>query len=362
MKNVLQLLGYAAPYRGNFIPSLEVLEKRYNQGHFVYVFPANAEHLAWMDAFRNTHTVYFMPLSFFGKRIGWHDLKTFRQILRKECVEVIHCHFLTYSYPLFAARKTVARHCKFICHVHNQLLIPATKSAPLKKYVMEHLYDLIVGVSEATAEGVRKAIRHNAVIGIPNAICFSRLDEYEPVSLRDYDSQQVVLMAGWPAEVKGIDIAVKAIDALRSVGRDVVLRIMLSGDFERTERFICNVMGYMPAWVRLLQPREDVAANYNAADVFLSASRTEGLSYAVIENAWCNALLCCSDLPGNSLDIPHMFSFPVGDTDACRNALQKALDASCSHQHDEIKECQRNYVRAQFNIDTWAESVIACYN
>lgn len=361
MKNILYLCGYAAPYKGNFIPSLETIEQQYKDGNIVYCFPHNAASVVWMGAFQKAHKVYFMPLSFFGKRIKWDDLMAFKNIIDKEGIDIVHCHFLTYCYPLYVARMTVARKCMFIGHIHNRFEIPATKSRFIKKFVMERLYDLIIGVSEDTALSVRQTIKHKNVIAIPNAVCFNRLDEYEKISLRENNLQRVVLMAGWPASVKGVDIAVKAIEHLREQGRDVVLRIMLSGDFDKTENFIREQIGQMPDWVKLLQPRQDVAAYYNAADVFLSASRTEGLSYAVIENAYCNALLCCSRLPGNSLDIPNMFIFDVGNTDGCYEALKTTLDLVKSSEYDSIKTQQRTYVERQFDINCWVEKVTEIY-
>ena len=68
MKNVLQILSYAAPYRGNFIPSLECLENTYKEGKMIYLFPKNAQYVSWMPQFQESHKVYFMPNGFFGKK------------------------------------------------------------------------------------------------------------------------------------------------------------------------------------------------------------------------------------------------------------------------------------------------------
>ena len=267
MKNVLLICGYAAPYKGNFIPSLEYLEDTYKDGKMVYMFPENAKNVVWMADFLENHRVYFMSMGFFGKKVNWKILKELKNILQIEDIKIIHTHFMVYNYSLFVARHTFARKIKMIAHIHNQFAIPSTKSAPIKKFVMEHSYDTIVGVSKSVADGLNRSIKHKNITYIDNAICFSRLDSYEKISLRDNENQKVVLMAGWPALVKGVDIAAKAILELRNDGCDIKLCIMQSGDFESTQHCVTEAIGSYPDWVEILPPREDVATYYNAADI-----------------------------------------------------------------------------------------------
>ena len=64
MKNVLLICGYAAPYKGNFIPSLEYLANTYKDGEMIYLFPENAQYVSWMPQLQESHKVYFMPNGF----------------------------------------------------------------------------------------------------------------------------------------------------------------------------------------------------------------------------------------------------------------------------------------------------------
>ena len=45
MKNILHIMDYAAPYRGNFIRSIQFLEKEVESdgGHLIYLFPIKAK-------------------------------------------------------------------------------------------------------------------------------------------------------------------------------------------------------------------------------------------------------------------------------------------------------------------------------
>lgn len=354
MSNVLQILDYAAPYRGNFIPSMEAIEEQYNSGNMVYLFPDNAATLSWMMDFLKSHRTYFMPLSFYGKRIKWSNLELLNEIIKKEAISIIHCHFVTYNYTLFFARYTIARHCKYICHIHNQFVVPKTKFAPLKRYIMRHLYDMYIGVSAAAAESVRAEIGKNNIIAIPNAVDFQRLDKYGLLNLREHEAQKVVLMAGWPAYVKGVDIAVRAVKQLREQGIDVVLGIMLSGDFDKTEKYIVETIGEMPTWCKLLPPREDVATYYNACDIFLSASRSEGFSYCIVEAAYCNLRIISSDIPGpNQLDIPDMVLFEN------ENVNQLVLVLNRMFNND--KSINRSVICQTYDMLKWVKQMIYSY-
>ena len=356
MKNVLLICGYAAPYKGNFILSLEYLEDTYKDGKMVYMFPENAKNVVWMADFQKKHCVYFMPMGFFGKKVNRKILKELKNILLIEDIKIIHTHFLVYNYSLFVAKHTFARNIRMIAHIHNQFAIPTTKSAPIKKFVMEHSYDTIVGVSKSVANGLNKSIKHKNITHIDNAICFSRLDTYEKISLRDNENQKVVLMAGWPALVKGVDIAAEAILELRNDGCDIKLCIMQSGDFEQTQHCVTEAIGSYPDWVEILPPREDVATYYNAADIFLSASRTEAFSYCLVEAAYCTPMLITSDIPGPSdLKIDGMERFVSEDVEDLAHKMKELLVISM-----DVEERKYNVIRL-YELRHWAEAIAELY-
>lgn len=356
MKNILLICDNAAPYRGNFIPSMEYLENTYRDGRMIYLFPENAQDVSWMPLFQKEHRVYFMPKGFFGKKISFWGLKKLREIIKEEDIKVIHTHFMVYNYSLFVARHTFARKIKMIAHIHNQFAIPSTKSAPIKKFVMENTYDTIIGVSKSVAEGLNRQIKHKDITYIDNAICFSRLDTYEKISLRDNENQKVVLMAGWPALVKGVDIAAQAILELRNDGCDIKLCIMQSGDFEQTQHCVTEAIGSYPDWVDILPPREDVATYYNAADIFLSASRTEAFSYCLVEAAYCTPMLITSDIPGPSdLKIDGMEKFVSEDVEDLAHKMKELLVISM-----DVEERKYNVIRL-YELRHWAEAIAELY-
>lgn len=356
MKNVLLICGYAAPYKGNFILSLEYLEDTYKDGKMVYMFPSNAKNVAWMADYQENHCVYFMSMGFFGKKVNRKILKELKNILLIEDIKIIHTHFLVYNYSLFVSKHTFAKSIRMIAHIHNQFAIPTTKSAPIKKFVMEHSYDTIVGVSKSVADGLNRSIKHKNITYIDNAICFSRLDSYEKISLRDNENQKVILMAGWPALVKGVDIAAQAILELRNDGCDIKLCIMQSGDFEQTQHCVTEAIGSYPDWVEILPPREDVATYYNAADIFLSASRTEAFSYCLVEAAYCTPMLITSDIPGPSdLKIDGMERFVSENVEDLVHKIKELLIISI-----DVEERKYNVIRS-YDLRSWTSAIVEMY-
>lgn len=368
MKNILLISDYAASYRGNFIPCIEALGDYLGlygigkeKARMVYLFPEPAKMQVWAESFAQKHTVYFVSRSFYSRRFTWADMVTLRHIIRSEHIDLIHTHFIFYNYVLCIAHYTFARHIPVIGHFHNQFSIPKTRSAWLKRWVVEHTYTRIIGVSKSVAEGVKRNTHCTNVGYIMNAIAFERLNNYESISLKDNPSQYVVLMAGWPALVKGVDIAAKAIRKLRiEKNIDVKLCIMQSGDFEQTKRCVQDAIGEMPTWLQLLPPREDIATYYNAADVFLSASRTEGLSYATIEAAYCSCGLVCTRIGGNPLDIPYIGICEKEDVESLCKMLYEQLSL-VSSEKEKHNAAQRSYILSHYNVEEWVEKVILTY-
>ena len=369
MKTILLISDYAASYRGNFIPCIEALGDYlglYGLGkekaRMVYLFPEPAKMQVWAEPFAQKHTTYFISRSFYFRRFTQADVAALRHIIHSEHIDLIHTHFIFYNYVLCIAHYTYARHIPVIGHFHNQFSIPNTRSAWLKRWVVEHTYTRIIGVSKSVAEGVKRNTHCTNVGYIMNAIAFERLNNYRQISLKDTSSQYVVLMAGWPALVKGVDIAAKAIRKLRiEKNIDVKLCIMQSGDFEQTKRCVQDAIGEMPIWVQLLPPCEDIATYYNAADVFLSASRTEAFSYSLVEAAYCRPMLISSDISGpNELRISGMPLFPTEDINTLSDVLYHQLILPIAEQ-EYIRKVRKDSVVQRYNLTDWCLMVIENY-
>ena len=108
-------------------------------------------------------------------------------------------------------------------------------------------------------------------------------------------------------------------------------------------------------WLRLLAPQENVADLYQAAAVFLSPSRSEGLPYSVCE-AMANGLpVVLSDIP--ALAFAHRSSGAVFSSAGDSRSLAEAVRAVLRWTPDERRQCgqaNQDLVRNEFDLQVWA--------
>ncbi len=364
MKNILQIMDIAAPYRGNFIPSIEALEEHWwDKGKMAFLFPEAARNVPWMAEFAATRKVYFIDRGFFSRKMRWGLLRRFNKIIKKEEIDVIHTHFVSYNYSLILWRMFCGRKIRIVGHFHGEF---GFKGNPLmirvKNRVVNHLYDTIIGCSEYVAETVRKnGISRPKIVGIPNAIRFDRLENYDKDYRFPAGYDKVVMMFGWTFYVKGVDRAIRAIQKVREAGMNVLLAIGYSAKAEELVDIIKQDVGYMPDFITILSPRDDVATYYQHADIFLSASRTEGFSYALLEATVCKPLPIVSDIePSTSTNIPNLKVFEGDNIDDQAKKIIELLELS-KEERSEIKMEQQKFVTTMYDLDRWAENVIEYY-
>ena len=358
MKSILLLSDYAAPYRGNFIPSLEAIERHLGKDNkVVYAFPGVAQEQAWMQAFEKIHTVVYIDRMFFSKYPQWKILAHLRSVCRQYHITTIHTHFVEGNVNMWLLRTLSGIQC--VANLHNHYKVSG-RLGVVRKYLFRWTNDVVIGDSQSVSESAYAiGIRRNKVVTINNSIDFTRLDNPTPIEVRR-ETEQVVLMFGYPWYRKGVDVAVKAIQQLNEQGMPVRLAIAQSGRVEQTQQGIVQAICAVPSWVTFLPPTDRLADYYNACDVFLSAGREEGLSYSPIEAAYCSCGVVCSRIGGNPLDIPEIGIYPTEDIHALSAVLQAQLGMSkeeCQHRN----AVQRAYVLGNYNVEEWAERVIETY-
>jgi len=363
MKNILQVMDYAAPYRGNFVSSIECLEKHWDgRGNVVYLFPSIAQKNPWMqDLIASGKKVYFIDRSFFSKKIKWSNIEQLKLIVTTEKISIIHTHFLQYNYTLFLYSKFINAKIRVVANLHNHYISTGQLSV-FKTWIFKQTVDFFIGDSESVSESAYAiGVKKTKVKTVLNSIQFKRLDNFSALDLSKGENKPVVLMFGYPWHRKGVDIVARAIELIN--GKDktkIIFALAMAGGQDETRKGIESTLGYFPTWVEFLAPREDLASYYNAASIFISAGREEGLSYSPIEAAYCNCMLICSNIPGNPLDIPEMPIYEVEDVQTLKVKIEEILSLS-ETVRAEIKMKQREFVQKQYNVDDWAEEIIKCY-
>lgn len=358
-------MDFAAPYKGNFICSIQCLGKHIKNsgGRLWYIFPSSASDFEWTKELeRKGEHIIFIESSFFSKRIKFRNIKLINSLINNEEVNIIHTHFVNYNLSLIFLKYFIHPHVRIIGHFHNLFIPPNNKFKSLKVLLTQLTFDFIIGVSNAVAASVKATgIKSDKIACVPNAVDFDRLENNAPFKISSRSGQKVIMITGWPFYIKGIDTAIEAVSQLNKEGHDAVLAIILSGANELFKKEIISQIGTIPCWVIILKPRDDIATYYNNADIFLSASREEGFSYSLVEAAYCQPLLISSDIPAPlSLKIPFIYTFKVGDAVELKNLLNTALTIT-KGKKEEIKRKQKEFVVKEYDLNNWADTITGYY-
>ncbi|MBQ7541603.1 MAG: glycosyltransferase family 4 protein [Clostridia bacterium] len=337
MSCVLELMDYTAPYAGNFIPSIVSLARtlRENGTETVLVFPTGAQDREWIGPLQaQGFPIFFLP----------PELMAAVRLLRRVCgtygVTCAHSHFIDHS---FYVPLRIACFGRRIAHVYHAHSMPHAEGNLFLRRALMHTRKVLC-VSDAVRDAMRAKGFGNCVT-VPNGVDFARLELYEKADL----PHPLVLMFGHDFFIKGIDTAINAFERFDPAHR-YTLGICVAGHEAQAEQTLRTRYG-APPWVRLLGPRADVGTYYRAADVFLSASRTEGMPYAVLEAAWCGLPLVLSDIPQHTaLNLPQAQLFSTKEPKALFAALERAVQTGGENVN-------RAYVEQRFSMQKWTQAV-----
>jgi glycosyltransferase involved in cell wall biosynthesis len=231
--------------------------------------------------------------------------------------------------------------------------------------MLNHI-DLYIGCSESVAVEYKKnfKVSNEKITHVTNAIDFNRLNKFEKLKRSEYhinDNTIVFLLFGFDYLRKGVDLVLEAMNNLIKERHDVCLLLSLSVNRESIEQKIIDRFGKMPDWLRILNPRDDIASYYNLGDYFISAAREEGFCNALVEAAYCERPIISSDIPGpQSLNIPHTYMFISEDINGLQNAMISLISLTDAQKQQIVSE-QKEYVMKNFDLDTWANQITNVY-
>lgn len=366
---VLHLTDYGAPYEGNFVASLRALEQRLgaNGMRMLYVFPKRSGDMPWAQNMRREKSNVFLI-----ERNGFFAYaRQIRKLLRENDVAILHAHFIHYKEKLAAlfAAKTCGHRVDTVLHLHNHLVIPKSPLRALPQRFYLSFVSRFVCCSRSVAQRlIADGIAPSRVSVAENAIAFERLDTFEPINRASLGiplGEQIALMFGFNYLRKGVNLAVEAVRSLRETGEPVTLAVVLSSRKEEVEAAILRQLDLqtLPAWIKLLPARSDVAAYYHLADVFLSPSREEGFCYALVEAAYCKTPVLASAINAQKdLALPPEAFVPPEDAAALSSAIQRVFHAPDTPERTQALEAAKRRVVYSYALNIWSESVIRVYS
>lgn len=335
--NILIAADYSTPASGNFIGSLVDLGRdlKQNNHKLFFIFPEAPNTLSdksWVHWLEREGFKVFLT----KHKSGEEALAFLREIIDENNIDILHLHFGMYHGIVLNHAKSLG--VKILVHDHMEF-DPQISLIKQKIYcVLTSLrYRInkisLICVNKRKCKSYLLAKRHF----IPNGISFSRnvntfatRDEMR-IKLGLKDNQKLCLFLGWHLHTKGIDIAFKAIEKLNQANTNIVLGVVGHSGSPNDEQLnsIKQFTGVDPrsSFIKFLESTDDIFAYHKAADVYLSASRTEAFPYSVLEAISQNTPLVVSDIPATlwAHSYDKVFVYPTEDYNSCADAIEQAI-------------------------------------
>lgn len=365
--NVLIAADYATPASGNFVASCLELGRalRKNGDQLSFIFPEHANTLSrsswvhWLE--KEGFPVYLTP-----KNLPEEQILTFlRTIIAQQQIDILHIHFGLFHHTVVSHAKELG--VKILVHDHMGF---AAEANPTKQKIRCAALSLLYrknGIAIASVSPEKnRAYLFAKRWHIPNGLSQSRNVAHSATreEIRTAwgiePNQKVCLLLGWAVYTKGLDIAVKAVNEIRKTDPDMLLGVVGIGDPPNPERlrFIQDSTSLDPhsPWIRYFPSREDMFAYHRAADVYLSASRSEAFSYGILEAISENTPVAVSDIKGTSWCHPYTKAvvYPTEDPKACASAIRRALALGRA-------ESNADEMVGTYSIEKWCEQLMDIY-
>jgi glycosyltransferase involved in cell wall biosynthesis len=291
-------------------------------------------------------------------------------LLRERRGRLIHTHFTAGDLAGAGAARAAGVPC--VWHVHTGFL-----GYPLRQRLKDLWKVRVVGrrgvarvivLGPGLAELLRRrGVPADRVVTLPNAIAEAR---FGPLPPRDEARRRlglapdatVALALGWWPEVKGVDLMLDALGELAARDGAAPVTGLLVGE-DAMRAFIDERLGPdHPAWLAQSGFVSDPAWLYAAADLFVSASRHEGQSYAIGEALACGLPVVLSDIPGTRLyeEAAGTVTFPSGDVAALAAAITRVAGEPAA-AHAAAREANRAWAREHLSLARWCEGVCDVY-
>lgn len=353
---VLQVCAYGAEYSGNFIASLEALEKDLKKKNIqtIYAFIGRAADKNWCREIQKRTKVYFLPEA--KARIHPKTYLIFKKIYAENKIDIVHTHFELYDIPatLMAPEST-----KVFWHLHD----PLTRHKGLRGMLWKYQYG-IVG-KRATLLSVAEQYRDYVVLlGFPynqthlllNSINLNRVNTVRSSGKHDFQ----FLTFGWDFYRKGDDIMLNVCKRLNHEGYQ--FRFLLNGNDKTWGVLQDYLKGEKPEYLDVCNPVEDINELFGKADVFIQASRRETFSYAVCEAAYAGMPVISSDIAGLEWahDLPSVFFFENENEEQLYQLMKAHLNHSIDLDPDIITQT-RTLIEKEYSLTAWTKKVMSFY-
>jgi glycosyltransferase involved in cell wall biosynthesis len=364
---IIHVADYSGPYAGSFVPMLRAVSAavRERGGTLETAFTPAARDRPWLAELEADG----VPFSFAPKGEGRARVR-FLADLAGAAREpaILHTHFASFDLPAVSvARERPAT--PVFWHVHrpqaSQRAAGRVLGAVRFAYAARHVDKILCVAPEIAASVESRRAPRDRVLLLPNAIDLERFPHRSRARtaearrrLRIRGGVPVLLHFGWDWEARGGDLFVATAQLLAERGPVVAVTVG-GGSAARAAR---ERAGLDEDVLRVIDPIEDVAVLYAAADVFVATSRSEGVPHAVSEALASGLPVVATDIRGHA-DVAHLAGnvrLTLSEPDEVAASVRTAL-ATELRLADDMAARARARVSAQMDLEAWSERLVQLY-
>lgn len=346
--SILIITSYDGPYGGNFIASINFLNNKLKTEGFrtIYVFQEKVKSFSWIpEVEKFADRVVFLPYL----PNSFSNIMQIRKIVKEEKPRLIYSRMCGWDIAahLAAPNIPIVWHMEMNPNLHSFF----KKVKYFGKYRIlgrKNVYS--VSVSLPGRELLNSLNLKNKCICIQNSADFSRLPS-SPKKITNKTSPENLLIFGYNPSVKGLDLA---IDACEIINREQIRCNLLVSSQVRTYEYINDRYGdNIPPWLNLLPPTDDIASLYNNADILISASRSEGFSFCLLEALYSGLPAVYSDITGTNWadEMKGVYKFKSGNVDGLVKAINDCIENGISTSDQEYN---RAIINEKYSLENWA--------
>lgn len=367
-RTILHVADFAAPYPGAFITQLRMLDaelKRRRTGQCAFAFPPSAESTAWYQRLRSEGS-YVATVSASPTRGLFAAAGELAEMAQETGASVIHSHFGSYDVSAMLAVRRMRRRglqCLLLWH-YRTALEEGVDRRSLRRRVKDLLryrlagrtVDRCLAVTHALAlEASRRGM--GAKASALTAGCDIETFHAQPTIRARVRAELgleaddiLILHMGWAWERKGGDLLAAAARLLERKGHARLVFVSVGAPKEAPP-------------VRSLPFTDRISEIHQAADIFVSASRSEGFGNGVVEAMSCGAVVVATLAAGQREvfeGIPGCVAVPVDDAQSLADGIEYLLTRRA--EWPLLGAANRDHVTTHYNMRDWARRMADVYD
>ncbi len=264
---------------------ISLAESFYNAGDEVYVGTIHNKHNPHTELIDISQSRGLMTYSVESRsKFDFRTIDALKKFLKAKDIDVLHTHCYKSSLIGLLAVKQLRIPIMATAHGYTDVTHKVSLYEKLDRFILRYFIDCVVVVADKVLGGVIKGRKRIIPNGL-NIERFQKDDELRAQQRKRYlieDHHRVVGCVGRLSKEKNQMLLLKAVTALIEV--DERIRVLLVGDGPEKNTLVdyCETAGISKKviWTGLL---DDVASIYQAMDVFVLSSLTEGVPLTLLE-------------------------------------------------------------------------------